>query len=87
MNVHTTQVPGESAQYNGWSGAELLEIIRRRDVMIDRLKAENEITVSVCNENIDLKKLITELADALVTEEIMSNEGDELIQRAREATK
>ena len=33
------------------------------------------------------RDLITELCDALVTEEIMSDEGDDLIKRAREATR
>jgi hypothetical protein len=57
----------------------------------------NEITVSVCNQNTNLKKLITELADVLqkvrhgfdfVDRSTWYAYGvDELIQRARDGAK
>jgi hypothetical protein len=47
LKIITTQVPGESAQYNGWTGAELLELVHKfeirdleKDSEIERLKAK-----------------------------------------------
>ena len=76
---------------------ESIQVVRAKDAEIERLKEQNEsdykITVSVCNENTDLKKviddqrdLITELCDALEQQSCWSTKV-ELIQRAREATK
>jgi hypothetical protein len=42
-----------------WASQELW----KRDAEIERLKAENEITVRVCNENTDLKLRINELEE------------------------
>jgi uncharacterized small protein (DUF1192 family) len=57
---------------------------------IERLKAQNEldyeITVSICNENTDLKKLITDLCDALEESGFYCGQGS-LVKRAREATR
>jgi hypothetical protein len=63
------------------------ERIREKDSEIERLKAENEITVRVCNENTDLKTLITELADALSHYALLNDFEKSLLQRAREATR
>jgi hypothetical protein len=38
MNVRTTQVPGELAQYNGWTGPELLGLVGRLETENKRLK-------------------------------------------------
>ena len=76
------------------SNNEFCDMVDRKDAEIERLKEHVEdlekellITVRVCNENVDLTRLITELADALVTEELIFNEDDDLIRRAREATR
>jgi chromosome segregation ATPase len=58
--------------------------IERLQANIVWLEARNNVLAEMRQED---KAFITELADALVTEEIMFNEGDDLIQRAREATK
>jgi hypothetical protein len=57
-----------------------------KDAEIARLNTELKITVAVCNENLDLKKLITELAEALECHNL-DHLQDDLIQRAREETK
>jgi hypothetical protein len=63
----------------------------KKDAEIERLKEQNEsdykITVEVCHENTDLKKLITELCDALDGPRFDAIAQRELVQRAREATK
>jgi archaellum component FlaC len=38
VNVRTTQVPGELAQYNGWTGPELLGLVGRLETENKRLK-------------------------------------------------
>ena len=64
---------------------EIVEILLERDAEIARLKlviSEDAVAIG------DKSRLITELADALVKENhVWFNEGDDLIQRAREATK
>jgi hypothetical protein len=67
-----------------WS--ETQKGISDKNAEIERLKAENEITVRVCNENTDLKKLITELADVL-RDVLPYPLHTELVRRAREATR
>jgi hypothetical protein len=32
LKIITTQVPGEPAQYNGWTGAELLELVYKLEI-------------------------------------------------------
>jgi hypothetical protein len=80
MNVRTTQVPGEPAQYNGWTGQRLLELVKsletenkRLSLDLERLKLElhNEkgyaadtITTYRCERD-DLKALLGRAADAL----------------------
>lgn len=55
---------------------------------VQRLKEENEVTVRVCNENTDLKKLVTELCEALdQSNPFDRDDAFDLIQRAREATR
>jgi hypothetical protein len=53
----------------------------REDEEIRQAFAEKE------RQLLESKQLITELANALVNDHIWYNEGDELIQRARKATK
>jgi hypothetical protein len=88
----------EIARLKGWllkaremvkEGADMTPEVRGYLDEIKALKAENEITISVCNQNTDLKKLVTELADALEDQTNIGfgKEATDLIQRAREATK
>ena len=72
--------------------AEALDEIQKNLTEIAELKADIEslegqlaVTIRVCNENTDLKKLITELADALSW--YIEESDDGLIHHAREATK
>ena len=58
--------------------------IEKRDAEIERLKESAKYDAFLREK---YRQLITELCDALVTEETMSDEGDDLIQRAREATR
>src|SRR4029077_19696933 len=70
-----------------------LQLLAEKDAEIERLKGKilellNRMTDQE-REIARLKALITELADALVKDDqnyVWYNEGDELIQRAREAT-
>lgn len=39
VSVAKTQVPGEPAQYNGWTGAELLALVARLEAENKRLEA------------------------------------------------
>ena len=64
--------------------------LAEKDAEIESLEGQLAVTTRVCNENTDLKKLITELADALDRcdpIQISIQEVAALVQRAREATR
>ena len=54
--------------------------VASKDIEIARLQAENEVTVSVCNENVELKKILIELGVAASV--YLSLDGSEKIYDA-----